>query len=240
MLQKLDGVGFQSTLLSHLDGVIHGFSNRSAGDMEHSGEHRDSFARKLGFMASPVMAQQVHDNRVQSIGNQLTDIVSGVDGLVSRSIAVAVVAADCVPVLLVDPVGHVCAAVHAGWKGTLGGIVGNAVGEMVRMGADARRIFAAIGPHIGACCYGVPEERVLAFRKRHGTDEKMGFSVHGAWYLDIGWANYRQLTDIGLSSEHIDAPLACTSCQNDTFFSYRKDSKETYGEMMAMIGLTYG
>lgn len=237
MLQKLDGIGFQSTLLSHRDGVIHGFSNRSAGDMERSSHNRDVFARKLGFKNSPVLPEQVHDNRIQTVDKQSIDIVSGVDGLVSRDTPVAVVAADCVPVLLVDPVSHVCAAVHAGWKGTLGGVVGNAVGEMVRMGADARWIFAAIGPHIGLCCYTVPEDRVQLFRDCFGRDEKMAARINGQWHLDIGWINYRHLIDVGLSPDHIDAPLTCTSCQNNEFFSYRKDTKETYGEIMAVIGL---
>ncbi len=236
MLQKLDGLGFQSTLLFHLDGVIHGFSNRLAGDMENNKENRDTFGSRLGLRDSPILPEQVHDNRIQTVDRLSVGIVPGIDGLVSRDAPVAVLAADCVPVLLVDPVGHVCAAVHAGWKGTLGGIVGNAVGEMVKIGADIRRIYAFIGPHIGLCCYDVPEERARLFKDRFGRDEKMAARIDGRWHLDIGWANYRQLTGIGISPEHIDAPLACTSCQNDTFFSYRKDSKETYGEMMAVIG----
>jgi len=240
MLQKLDGVGFQSTLLLQLDGVMHGFSKRSEGDMEQSEEHRDSFAHKLGFKNSPVLPEQVHDNRIQTVDRQSVGIVSGVDGLVSRSIPVAVVAADCVPLLLVDPVGHVCAAVHAGWKGTLGGIVVNAVDEMVTLGASPVGIYVAVGPHIGLCCYGVPEDRVGMFKDRFGRDEKMATRIDGRWHLDIGWANYRQLLTAGVTADHIDAPPTCTSCQNNTFFSYRKDSKKTYGEMMAVIGQTYG
>lgn len=240
MLQEINGIGFQSALLSQLTGVIHGFSNRSAGDMERSSHNRDVFARKLGLKISPVLPEQVHDNRIQTVDKQSIGIVSGVDGLVSRDVPVAVVAADCVPVLLVDPVGHVCAAVHAGWKGTLGGVVGNAVGEMVRIGGDVRRIYAVIGPHIGLCCYNVPGDRIRLFENRFGRDEKMASKIDGRWHLDIGWANYRQLLDEGIAADHIDAPPTCTSCQNDTFFSYRKDSKETYGEMMAVIGLTYG
>lgn len=236
MLKKINEVGFQSTLLSQLDGVIHGFSNRSAGDMEHSGEHRGSFARKLGFKISPVLSEQVHDNRIQTVDRQSVGIVSGVDGLVSRGAPVAVVAADCIPMLLVDPEGKVCAAIHAGWKGTLGGVVGNAVQEMVKVGGDVRRIYVALGPHIGACCYDVPENRARTFRERFGKDEKMAFVVDGLWYLDIGWANYRQLLSAGVTEDHIDAPPTCTSCQNNDFFSYRKDSKETYGKMMAVIG----
>jgi len=236
MLQKLDGVGFQSTLLFHLDGVIHGFSNRSAGDMENSKENRDTFVSRLGLRDSPVLPEQVHDNRIQIVDRQSAGIVPGVDGLVSRDTPVAVVAADCVPMLLVDPVGHVCAAVHAGWKGTLGSIVGNAVGEMIKIGADIRRIYAFIGPHIGLCCYDVSEDRVGMFEDRFGRDEKMAARIDGRWHLDIGWINYRQLLTAGVTADHIDAPPTCTSCQNDEFFSYRKDSKETYGEMMSVIG----
>lgn len=237
MLQTFNGIGFQSTLLSQLTGVIHGFSNRSAGDMEHSGERRGSFARKLGFKISPLLSEQVHDNRIQTVDRQSVGIVSGVDGLVSYGAPLAVVAADCVPVLLVDPVGHVCAAVHAGWKGALGGVVGNAVKEMVRIGANARRIYAALGPHIGLCCYNAPEDRVRLFEDRFGRDEKMAARIDGRWHLDIGWVNFRQLLKAGILADHIDAPPTCTSCQNNTFFSFRKDSKETYGEMMAIIGL---
>ena len=225
MLQKLNGVGFQSTLLLPLDGVIHGFSSRKAGDMRDEGGNRKRFVRTLGLSQSPGFARQTHSSTVPG------------DGRVSNTFPVAVITADCVPVLLVDPESKVCAAVHAGWKGTLGGIVGNAVEEMVRIGADTRRIYAAIGPHIGACCYDVPSARVRVFEDRFGRDEKMVAKMDGRWHLDIGWANYRQLINAGLSPDHIDAPPTCTSCQNNEFYSYRKDSKETYGEMMAVIGL---
>ncbi len=225
MLQKLEGVGFQSTLLLQLEGVIHGFSCRQAGDMRYEGKNRERFASALGLHKSPVFARQTHSTAVPG------------DGLVSRDTPVAVVAADCVPVLLVDPEKKVFAAVHAGWKGTLGGVVGNAVDEMVKLGASPVRIYVAIGPHIGLCCYDVPEERVRLFEDRFGQDEKMAARINGRWYLDIGWVNYRQLLAVGITADHVDAPATCTSCQNNTFFSYRKDSKETYGEMMAVIGL---
>lgn len=224
MFHNFEGIVFQSPLLSKLDGIIHGFSCRKAGDMRQGEGNRKHFTSTLGFSQSPVFAQQTHGTMVPG------------DGLVSRTHPVAVITADCAPVLLVDPENQVCAAVHAGWKGTLGGVVVNAVKEMVRVGGDILHIYAALGPHIGACCYDVPEKRVRAFVERFGSDEKMSFKVDGAWYLDIGWVNFRQLIDAGISPDHIDAPPTCTSCQNNDFFSYRKDSKETYGEMMAVIG----
>lgn len=225
MLLKLDGIGFGSSLLTKLPGVVHGFSGRNVGDMRRDRNNRDRFRQMLGLAHAPVFAQQTHGNAIPG------------DGLVSNTNPVAVLTADCVPLLLVDPNARVCAAVHAGWKGTLGGIAGNAVRAMTHLGADTKRIYVAIGPHIAACCYDVRQERVEAFTKQFGGDEKMAFTQRGIWHLDIGWVNYRQLIDAGISPDYIDAPPTCTSCQNDTFFSYRKDKKETYGEMMAVIGL---
>ncbi len=237
MLKQINGIDFQSTLLLYLDGVIHGFSNRLAGDMENSKENRDAFANRLGLRDSPILPEQVHGNRIQTVDRQATGIMPGVDGLVSRDVPVAVVMADCVPVLMVDSKTRIFAAVHASWKGTLGGVVSNAVKEMVKVGVDTQRIYAAIGPHIGACCYDVPEDRVKEFIVRFGSDEKMVFKANGIWHLDIGWVNFRQLLAAGVTTDHIDAPPTCTSCQSNEFFSYRNDSKETYGEMMAVIGL---
>lgn len=207
-----------------MDGVIHGFSSRDAGDLRRDTKNRERFLQNLGFREMPVYARQTHGSAVPG------------DGLVSKTHPVAVFTADCVPVLLVDSSANVCAAVHAGWKGTLGGIVKNAVTAMVKEGARVENIFAAIGPHIGACCYDVPQDRAEAFTKQCGMDEKMAFTKRGVWHLDIGWPNYRQLIDAGVLPAHVDAPPTCTSCQNNVFFSYRKDSRETYGEMMAVIG----
>lgn len=222
MLQKSDGV-FQSSLIAGFGGVIHGFSSRPAGDMRQE-INRKRFAQALDFREIPILARQTHGAAVPG------------DGLVSKTHPVAVRTADCVPLLLVDPEAHVCAAVHAGWRGTIGGIAKNAVDAMLKEGAREDCMYAAIGPHIGGCCYSVPKDRADAFIAQFGKDPKVAFTMGGAWHLDIGWTNYRQLIDAGLSSNHIDAPPTCTSCQNNEFYSCRKDTKETYGEMMAVIG----
>lgn len=199
-------------------------------------ENRKQFVQSLGFHEKAVYAEQVHGTLIGMTDRQTTQTVPGVDGLVSREGPVAVVTADCTPVILVDPSNHVCAAVHAGWKGTLGNVVGHAVGSMVSAGAQAGRIYGAIGPHIGACCYSVPDDRIALFQDRFGRDEKMMYQFDGTWHLDIGWINYRQLIDAGISADHIDAPPMCTFCQHDEFFSFRRDTKETFGKMMAVIG----
>lgn len=236
MVHKRDTLCFQSSLMVKLDGVIHGFSSRHAGDMRQDTENRQSFLRALGVNDFAIFAQQVHDNRISVVNKQSTGIVPGVDGLISRDVPVAVLAADCVPVLLVDPVNHICAAVHAGWKGTLGNVVGHAVRAMVQAGGEVGKIYGVIGPHIGACCYTVGVERVNAFTQRLGNDEKMAYCADSTWHLDIGLINYRQLIEEGVARDHIDAPPLCTSCQHNDFFSYRKDSEASFGEMVAVVG----
>ncbi len=225
----------QSTLLSSLDGLIHGYSTRRAGDMQGKTQNSTRFAQQLGFKQPPVFAGQVHKSTVAMITRPY-DSTADTDGLVSSTVPVAVVTADCVPVLLVDPVAHLCAAVHAGWKGTLESITSQAVRVMVQEGAQAGRIRASIGPHIGACCYDVPHDRIRLFEDRFGREEKMTYQSEGRAHLDVGWINYRQLCTAGLTEDHIDAPASCTSCQNGEFFSYRKDQGTLSGKMMAVIG----
>lgn len=236
MLQKIDGLGYQSTLLSIFHGVIHGFSVRSMGDMKNNKKNRESYSHMLGTSTPPVLAEQVHGSLMGLVDGTVGDVVSGVDGLVSRGISIAVTVADCVPVLLFDPSAHICAVAHAGWQGTLGGIITNAVDRMVECGASLDTIVACIGPHIGACCYNVSEERAKKFLDTFGQEDKLAMLQNdGRWHLDIGWANYRQLLDSGVVAHRIDAPPICTSCQNDSFFSYRKDTKDTFGEIMGII-----
>lgn len=223
MLQRRDGF-CQSSLLAGLRGISHGFSSRRAGDMRQA-TNVNQFARKLGFAQVPLLAHQTHGNAVPG------------DGVVSKTRPVAVLTADCVPILLIDPYASVCAAVHAGWRGTLGEIAAHAVAAMVREGGRVERMHAAIGPHIGACCYDVPEARAQSFLRAFGADEWVAFAREGRWFVDLGWVNYLQLRRSGLLPHHIDAPPTCTSCQNSEFFSYRVDSRGTYGEMMAAIGV---
>lgn len=237
MLKKRrDGI-YISTLLQDVWGLTHGFSTRIFGDMKKNRTNRKEFALRLAMVHEISLTQQVHGSRVAIVGETNTQkIVKNADGLVTKvSIPIGVVSADCVPMLCVDPKAHIVGAVHASWRGTVGRIVSQAVQTMKKLGARAENILVAIGPHIGMCCYDVPEERAIAFTGRFGTDEKMAFKVDGVWHLDLGYANYLQLIACGVLPEHIDAPITCTSCQNSEFFSYRKDTKEAYGEMMAAI-----
>jgi len=211
---------YQSQLLLSVPYLVHGFSTRVYGDMRNS-DKRYAFTRKLGLNEYNLMKpKQVHSAVIDMSG----------DGLVSQESPLCIITADCVPILLADPNTRIVAAVHAGWKGTLGGIVSHAVDEMKRLGANPKNSIAFLGPHIGACCYTVTEERAKQFPDTSSFWES-------AWHIDLGLANKKQLIDCGVT--RIDAPIYCTSCQTDRFFSYRKDTKETYGETIGVIGMKF-
>ena len=227
MLQNTNGF-VTSTLLSPVAGLVHAYTTRILGDMKKSEENRNNVIREVfGDKTMLRTAKQAHGNKV------------GEDSIVMKGktgFALGVFTADCVPMLLVDTKKNILAAIHAGWRGTLGGITPNTLDSMKNLGSDVGDIYVSIGPHISMCHYDVPEERAQKFLAAFNHDPKVASYIEGAWRVDIGWANYRQLTDAGVKPEHIDAPPTCTFCQIDTYFSFRKDSKETFGEIMGVIG----
>jgi hypothetical protein len=139
------------------------------------------------------------------------------------NIAICIKTADCVPVLMVDPVKKVIAAVHAGWKGSSLAITAK-VAKLLKSqyGTDARDLLAAIGPSIGSCCYEVDAPAVDAFRGHHRAEAFLRPGERkNRWMLDLVEANRGQLLDEGLSAEHIDTSGLCTKCRQDAFFSHR-------------------
>lgn len=162
------------------------------------------------------------------------------DGIVTNQpgIAIAVCVADCVPILLHDPVNGVVAALHAGWQGTVGNIAGKGVEAMVSIfGCDKKDIRAAIGPAISGCCYEVDAPVRDAFKKAGAAWELFAKEQgDGKWLLDLAAANRRLLTDAGLGSGQIEAAELCVCCNQGLFFSYRRDGGDT-GRQVGFIML---
>lgn len=210
----------QSPLLLKL-GIVHGYANR------HTKLHTEI-----------AISQQVHGTRIAFVTKKdQGKTIPGVDGLVSKDISIGVSFADCVPILAVDPKAKIIGTAHAGWKGTLGGIAGELITAMKKNGADVKQIYISVGPHIGMCCYNVPDERARFFQKKFGTDEKIAVRIGDVWHIDIGYVNYLQLLEAGIVKENIDTPPSCTSCQVAEFHSFRKDPKEKFGVQMGVITL---
>ncbi|HEX7173665.1 MAG TPA: peptidoglycan editing factor PgeF [Pyrinomonadaceae bacterium] len=148
--------------------------------------------------------------------------------------------ADCVPVLLGDARTGACAAVHAGWRGTLAEIVGRALerlsAEYGTLPADVR---AAIGPAARGCCYEVGREVIDAFHEK--------FPRAGEWFketreghalVDLQRANLEQLVAAGVPEGRVHTLPLCTMCRTDLFFSYRREKKlhGRTGRLLSVIG----
>ena len=165
---------------------------------------------------------QVHGSRVVSIpppprageeGDALLALAPGT--------AVGVWTADCVPILLVAPQPGAVAAVHAGWRGSAAQIAGHAVRALCSSaGCRPEALLAAIGPHIGACCYEVDAPVRDAIRDA----EVFQPGRVGHWSLDLGLLNLRQLVAAGLQAARIERVGGCTACEPETYESYRRDA----------------
>jgi YfiH family protein len=137
----------------------------------------------------------------------------------------SIATADCVPVLLARADGHAVAALHAGWRGALAGIVERFSDLLGDRGDDPRNWRAALGPSAGACCYEVGEEVIEQFCARYDMPRET-VAPHGR-YLDLASIVQQQVTRAGFAA--VSTCRDCTMCHRRdddgpfTFHSYRRD-----------------
>ena len=260
------GVSFYKCTHPDWAGAAHGFSTRLGGvssapwDSLNLGANRgddpahvrENFVRFCAAVGSDpnalVKNHQVHSALVRPVTE--ADIMSDpaapgmaeADGLVTDrpGVCLTIFSADCIPLLLYDPVRKVAAAAHAGWRGTAAGIAGETVRVMVQdYDCQPGHILAAIGPGIGLCCFethrDVPDG-LLA-----GTIPDAGqfirpISHTEKYHVDLKGANAHLLRVAGLTPDHIAICNECTACRGDLFWSHRRLGGER-GSMAAMIQL---
>lgn len=165
------------------------------------------------------------------------------DALVTNAprILLGVKTADCVPIIIGDARSGACAAVHAGWRGTLASILPRALEQLAtHYGTRAEDVRAAIGPAARACCYEVGSEVIEAFRTRFPRSEHLFEPTReGHALIDLQRANREQLLEAGVTPLHIHTAPLCTMCRTDLFFSYRRE-KSLYGRtgrLMSVVGM---
>ncbi|NED73280.1 peptidoglycan editing factor PgeF [Streptomyces sp. SID9944] len=196
--------------------------------------NRELAAKSLGLdPARVVWMNQVHGDDVAVVdGPWTTDPAPPVDGLVTavRGLALAVLTADCVPVLLADPVAGVAAAAHAGRPGMVKGVVPAAVEAMRSLGAEPARIVARTGPAVCGRCYEVPEAmraEVAAVEPAAHAETSWGTPA-----LDVGAGVHAQLERLGVHDR--ERSPVCTRESAD-HFSYRRD--RTTGRLAGYVWL---
>jgi YfiH family protein len=155
------------------------------------------------------------------------------DALITNASGVALVitVADCVPILLFDPIKHAIGVVHAGWRGTANVIVKRAIEKMRgEFQTNAKDILAFIGPSAGVCCYQVNTDVAVKF------DNKIVPYSKTKIFIDLKKENASQLKQLGVVASNLEISTHCTICEKQLFHSYRRDGKKA-GRMMAVICL---
>jgi YfiH family protein len=144
--------------------------------------------------------------------------------------------ADCVPIMLLDPSQHVIGLVHAGWLGTVRGVVQSAVQGMVdNFNSDPADILAGLGPSIGPDHYEIGDDVVSKIREIHKDNAARYLRTHHASvYFDLWAANHDQLQDMGVG--HIEVAEICTACHIEDWYSHRAEEGHT-GRFGALIGI---
>jgi polyphenol oxidase len=195
-------------------------------------ENRRRVARVIGAdLGDFVFSRQVHGAgvRVVTAGDRgvgalaVDQSVPEADALVTAdsSVVLAILAADCVPIVLYDPVAHVLACVHSGWRGTVARVSEAALGAMGALGAKPGNVIAGIGPAIGAERYQVGAEVVAAVDGEFGAGAGAVIRPDGTgrWLLDLAAANRLALRDAGLADGNVHVTPYVTG--DGRFFSDR-------------------
>ena len=246
------------------EGQTHGFSTRMGGvskgiyESLNLGANRGDdplavkenyrrFRAALGAEGEMVFASQVHGDCVRvctsADGGAGADRPGGfeADGLVTDvpGLCLVVFSADCLPILLHDPVRRVAAAVHAGWRGTGLGIAERAVEKMREVyGCRAEDIRAAVGPGISQCCFETDEDVPNAMTRALGAGALKYIEIKdgGKFHVDLKGLNRLRLERAGVLEEHIAVSPDCTACRPDKYWSHRVTQGDR-GSQAALIQL---
>lgn len=257
----------QSPLLLTNQHIIHGFTTRVGGFGAspfdslnlglHVGDHlqtvidnRRLVCESLGFtLRDWVSGEQVHGINVAVVGKEaagrgalsIKTALPATDGLISRTpgLLLAACFADCVPVFFVDPAVPAVGIAHAGWRGTLGGIVERMVDQFqAAFDTPPHRLKVWLGPAIGPCCYQVDQSLAEQFSRLPSVSGGAAIVRRGGTYwLDLRLVNRMRLLAAGVDEANIDVSHHCTSCEPALFFSHRKAGPAT-GRMAGLIGIS--
>lgn len=212
-------------------------------------ENRNLLANELGIVAENfVFQQQEHTKNITVVkkdhgGKGFYNYEEGFannDAMITaeKDLCLMIMGADCVPVLLYDPVKKIIGAAHAGWRGTVQGIATTTVNVMLKeFGCNPNDIVAGIGPSIGPQNYEVDQVVYDAFSEAFDYCDVLftNGKQSGKYQLDLWTANKIQLLNAGLKEENIEVSGICTFENNEDFFSARKGDSGRFGSGIMIL-----
>ncbi len=246
----LENAGFANGFSTRLGGVSplpHGDLNLSGFDDDTSENINENRRRFLAVFPGNYQLStrwQVHGTAISIIDSPegVANTDERADGLISHSedLLIGVKTADCVPVLIGDPITKAYAAIHAGWRGTVESIVAKAVENLRRVySSKPEDMITAIGPAAACRRYEVGSDVIDSFEHNFADSQKYFRPTRdGHALVDLHAANRDQLIAAGVAHTNIFTAPFCTMERNDLFFSYRLESRTQgkTGRLMSVIG----
>lgn len=222
--------------------ITHAISTKAFGTMKkEDGSIHHANMMKFGLTAGvkslAIAMGQIHSGNVAIVENEREIVVPNIDGLITnnKKLALAVVTADCLPILLYDPHKDVIAVVHAGSKGLLKDIIRNMMMRLiVEFGSDPKSIVVGIGPAIEQKCYEVGLDLIEQYKEALPSFKKIIEEKDGKYYLDLRAVAVQSLMKEGILEKNIEVADLCTKCNSDTLYSYRNG--DTNGRFVSLIG----
>lgn len=229
----------------HLRSLNLSLSENVGDDPEAVITNRSRFYQIVGVEPEQVaQAQLVHGSHVEIVTNQTHcgtyQKLPKTDGLVTNvpGKVLFIPVADCAAIAFYDPNHQVTAMIHAGWRGTVGGIIPETVKTMKQLGSDPSDILVGISPILGKCCYQVRQDLVNIFMEAFPAQAQDFFEpqVDDTYLFDITAVFRLQLLESGIHFDHIEESGICTACHTDEFYSYRAEHGTT-GRFAGLIVL---
>lgn len=252
--QNKDGIEYiQFKRLLEYPEITHCYTMKSNNQLNFQIKNRDFFNQscdkiyKCLELKNPLVVRpyQTHTDNVKVV--RRIEKLEDTDGILTnkKEIALITTSADCISLLLYDPVKKAIGSIHSGWKGTLKGIIVKAIEKMKNeYKSNPEDIICCICPSIRQCCFEVDEDVKDLFYNKYkelkNIDEiiKLGDKKEDKqkYYIDTVKINIELLKNIGLKEENIIDSNICTMCHSKEFHSYRTDGK-SFGVNGAIIAL---
>lgn len=229
--------------------LVHGISTRSFGDLKYGhlpeekvAKNRQHFFEKLGIEGSEVVApEQVHSGTVRIISKidagrgalKASTRIPETDGLISNipNTYLLIITADCVSILIYDPVLRICGAVHAGWRGIISQIVPKTIDQFIKMGSEPSNLVVGLGPGICQKHFVVKKDVLGQFQSLYSPSTLIR---NKDGYVDLKKAILIDLKKAEIPSQNIENAYYCPSCDNGILGSYRKEKKAAPGSAIVI------
>lgn len=180
---------------------------------------------------------QVHGDSILKVTkNNIGINDSPCDAIITniKGVLLNIFVADCVPIVIYDTCNSVVGICHCGWKGTYLKLLTKTIDQLKKeYDSDIKDLLIGIGPSIGICCYNVSKDLYMDFN----PTKSEGNIKDGKYFLNLKEINKNQAVEAGISPQNIELMDLCTSCNNESFYSHRKEG-EPSGRFSAFIEIT--